>query len=357
MKGFKLRTLVSVIFFRIFRTTVYSTAALAFCAWIVQSSRYLDMLNINNISLAKFFRFTSYLSVDIIAVILPISLAISGAFIYQRFKESSQLTALQAAGISPRMMLTPLMALATIVLSYLYVSNFFISPYSWKSFRSLEFEIRNNIEPPESAGLIFSNNNFSVYAQNYSGNLSFKNIFIIDSRIPNKSSAYFAKFGTIKNNVLYLNDGERIEMDYASQRSSVMNFASYNYDLKQILNSEKKAAQPNEKFPSELLEKCADQTQTLAQKALFHQKMTSPWLAVIFSLLAFWLILLAPYTRKQTYIRMGILILLIVAFQGTYFWIVNAAAKSPNFTLLNYVMVFSALACSAFLALRKVKAR
>ena len=315
------------------------------------------MLNTNNISLARFFQFTSYLSVDIISVILPISLAISSAFVYQRFKESNQLTALQAAGISPRVMLAPLMALAAIALSYLYISNFFISPYSWKSFRSLEFEIRNNIEPPESAGLIFSNNKFSVYAQNYSGNLSFKNIFIIDSRVSDKSSAYFAKSGIIKNNVLYLNDGERIETDYTSQRSSIMNFASYNYDLKQILNSERKPSQPNEKFANELLEECPDQAQTIAQKALFHQKITSPWLAIIFSLLAFWLILLAPYNRKPTYVRMGMLIFLIVAFQGTYFWIVNAAARSPNFTLLNYLAVLSALTSSAFLVLRKMKAK
>ncbi|MCR5225312.1 MAG: LptF/LptG family permease, partial [Alphaproteobacteria bacterium] len=262
-----MRSLVSIIFFRIFRTTVYSTAALTFCAWIVQSSRYLDMLNTHNISLAKFFKFTSYLSVDIIAIILPIALAISAAFVYQRFKESNQLVALQAAGISPREMLRPLVSLSMIAICYLYASNFYISPHAWHSFRSLEFEIKNNIEPPESAGVIFSNNKFSVYAQTYAGKLHFRNIFIIDSRSSNKSTSYFAKLGVIKNNTLYLNNGEQIEIDFSSHRSSAMSFASYSYDLKQILNSKKKTAQPNEKFANELLEDSENTEQVHALRA------------------------------------------------------------------------------------------
>ncbi len=332
---------------------MYSTAALTFCAWIVQSSRYLDMLNSHNLSLARFFKFTSYLSVDIIAIILPISLAVSAAFVYQRFKESNQLIALQAAGISPRKMFAPLMALSAIMLCYLYVSNFYISPYSWKSFRHLEFEIKNNIEPPENAGIIFSNDKFSIYAQHYSGNLNFQNIFIVDSRISNKKSAYFAKSCLIKNNTLYLNNGERIEIDSVSQRSSTMSFASYNYDLKQIFNSEKRPSQPNEKFASELLNNSGSMENIHTLHALFHQKMTSPLLTLIFSMLAFWLILLAPYSRKLTYSRMGALIFLIASFQGIYFWVVNAAARTPRFTFFNYFMVLSGLIVSTFLILRK----
>lgn len=335
-------SLSGVIFFRIFSATFYSTIALTFCAWIVQSSRYLTLLNKNNISLAKFFKFSSYLTVDIIAVILPISLAISAAFVFHRFIESHQLTAMKSAGMSATKLLSPLITLVSIVTCYLYVSNAYISPKAWMKFREMEFEIKNNINPPESEGSIFSSSGFSVYAQEYVGDFCFKNIFIIDLRNTSKSYSYFAKSGAMRNSVLYLTDGERIEIDNNAQKNSITNFKSYRYDLKEVLGDAKRSSQPNEKFMYELYyEDTGNKALNTSQKALFHQKVTSPILAFIFSLMAFFMILLAPYKRKKSYSRMGCLIALIVFFQGTYFWVANASAKNLFFVKLNYFLIGS----------------
>lgn len=337
-----MKSLVSVIFFRIFRTTFYSTIALTFCAWIVQSSNYLNLLNKNNISLAKFFKFSSYLAVDIVAVILPISLAISAAFVFHRFVESHQLTAMQSSGMPPTKLLSPLIALVSVAMCYLYISNAYISPKSWGKFREMEFEIKNNINPPESEGSLFSINGFSVYAQEYIGDFCFKNILIMDLRNINKSYSYFAKNGVIKNSILYLTEGERIEIDNISQTNSITNFKTYRYDLKEVLGDVRKTPQPNEKFMHELLyENTGDEFMNSAQRALFHQKITSPLLAFIFSLMAFFIILLAPHKRKKSYGRMTFLIILIVFFQGTYFWITNASAKDLLFVKISYILLGS----------------
>ncbi len=334
-----MRRLTRVIFFKILRTTTYSTIALTLCAWIVQSSRYLDMLSQYNMSLAKFFKFSSYLCVDIIAVILPISFAVSSAFVFYRFVQSNQLIAMQSAGISPTKLLNPLLLLATLITAYLYISNAYISPNAWKSFRRIEFEIKNNIEPPESAGSIFSINGFSVYAQEYVGNFSFRSLFILDLRDPKKSYSYYAKSGSIKNNTLFLENGERIEIDDITKKNSITRFKNYQYDLREILNVEKKSAQPNEKFMRELLANdTGNDAINMTQVALFHQKITSPILAFIFSLLSFLMVLMAPYKRGRRYFRIFILITLIVIFQGTYFWVTNAAARDFVFININYAM-------------------
>ena len=152
--------LASVIFFRILRTTIYSTTALTFCSWIVQSSKYLTVLN-NNLSLADFFRFTSLLIVDVVAFILSIALAVSVGFVFHRMAGTNQIIAWQSAGISPQKLLTPLVWLSMIITGYLYLSNAYISPLSWRKFRQIEFNIRNNVRPPNNAGQIFCSNNFS----------------------------------------------------------------------------------------------------------------------------------------------------------------------------------------------------
>ena len=331
--------LASVIFFRILRTTIYSTTALTFCSWIVQSSKYLTVLN-NNLSLADFFRFTSLLIVDVVAFILPIALAVSAGFVFHRMAGSHQITVLQSSGIAPQKLLAPLVWLSLIITGYLYVSNAYISPLSWRKFRQIEFNIRNNVRPPNNAGQIFCGNNFSVYAQEYLGDLIFKNIFIVDTRIPNKSFTLFAALGSIENNILALQAGERVEVDFVTHKNSVTEFISYSYDLKEIISFERQQAHSNEKFPSQLLKEIPnDASKTREQRALFHQKILSPIWAIIFPLLAFFLIGLAPYVRKITYFRMGILIGIIIITQGLFLSFANLSAGNDLFIYVNYLFI------------------
>lgn len=331
--------LTRLIFFRIFRTTIYSTVALAFCTWIVQSSRYLALLS-NNLSLSRFFQLTSFLSVDIVAFLLPITLAVSAGFVYHRLAESNQIIVLQAAGIAPQKLLKPLISLALLVCGYLFINNAYISPMSWREFRKMEFNIQNNIEPPTNAGQIFSSKNFSVYAQKYYGGFIFGNIFIIDTRDTEKTYTLFAEKGAIDNNILTLSKGERLEINFDSHKNSIAKFRSYTYNLKEIFGMHEIQARPNEKYLSELLKEIPDDPAlSREQKALFHQKILSPILAVIFSLIAFFLVGLAPYARKVTYSRIASLISCIIVVQGGFLALANISAKNEIFVYINYAFV------------------
>lgn len=319
---------------------MYSTAALAFCVWIMQSSRYLDTINKHHITLTRFLKFASYLSVDIIAIILPISLSISAGFVFHRLIVSNQITALQSLGASPQKLLLALMPLTIIVTGYLYVSNAYLSPRAWSEFRNLEFQIKNNINPPETAGSIFTKDNFAVYSQKYIGNFSFENLIIIDSRNEKKTYTYSAKNASINNNELFLLDGERIEIDNITGKNSIIKFETYRYDLTEIIKTKKAAARPNEKIIYELLETTEDEKLNAEQYALFHQKMISPLLTVIFSLLAFFIIIQSKHKRKTSYTNMFIFLFLIVFYQGFFFWIANASVKNTELITLNYIIVF-----------------
>ncbi len=346
-------SLTRVIFFRIFRTTIYSTVALAFCTWVVQSSKYLALLN-NNLSLSRFFRLTSFLSIDIIAFLLPITLSVSAGFVYHRLAESNQIVVLQASGIAPQKLLKPLMSLSLLICGYLYLNNSFISPMAWREFRQIEFNIKNNIEPPNNAGRIFSSSNFSVYAQKYYGGFVFGNIFIIDTRDKEKTYTLFAEKGAIDNNILSLSKGERLEIDFNAHKNSIAKFGAYTYDLKEILDIRESPTRPNEKYLSELFKEIPnDPVLNKEQKALFHQKILSPIFAIIFSLMAFFLIVLAPYVRKITYSRLALLIIYIIVAQGNFLAFANISAKNEIFVYLNYVFVSILLMVSVMIVREK----
>lgn len=349
-----MRRLSAVIFFRILRTTAYSTIALTLGGWTIQSSRYLDMLSRYNISLGNFFKFASYLCVDIFALVLPISFAISSAFVFYRFVQSRQLIAIQSLGISPTILLRPLMTLSLLITAYLYASNVYISPNAWTSFRRMEFKIKNHVEPTESAGAIVALSGFSVYAKKYLGDFTFKDVFVLDLRDSEKKYSYYAQTGSIRNNMLLMRSGERIEIDEKSHKNSITKFDSYQYDLKEILKEKRKKVQPNEKYMTELLIRDSEDEATYKmQVAMFHQKMVSPLLSFVFAMLSFLLILMPSYRRRQRNIGLLFLIILIVIFQGAFFGIANATAKDLKFVKYIYALVAIPIASLPILILLK----
>ena len=163
----------------------------------------------------------------------------------------------------------------------------------------------------------------------------------------------FATKGAISNNILTLSNGERLEVSFRDRKNSVTRFQSYIYNLKEILDIHEAQTRPNEKFLTELLKEFPeDPSKTKEQKALFHQKILSPILAVIFSLMAFFLVGLAPYVRKITYSRIAFLITSIIIVQGSFLAFANIAAKKEIFNCINYVFVFIMLIIS-ILAVRE----
>ena len=325
---------------RIFRATFYITLSLSFCIWIVKSSKYLDLLSKSNVSLLKFIELTSYLSIDIIAFLLPISLAIASLIIFRHFKESNQLTAIMSTGVSPLKLLSPSIILTSFIMLYLFVSNAYFSPKSWRNFRELLFNIENNLDLPESSGVLFANNDVSVYAQYYNGNFIFRKLHIIDSRDPKKIKTYHAEFGALRRNVLVLSKGEKIDIDFEKKSNSITKFDSYQYDLSELMKKKKRPQQPNEQFLNELFSVNSDSAkkEDKATRALLHQKITSPFLALIFSLFAFMFVILAPYSRnpkKNNWVP----VMFIINVQEIYLWLINAASGNEFFIPIIYLFI------------------
>ena len=345
-----MQNFLSLIFFRIFRSMLYSTAALTFCAWIVQSSKYMSMLNVN-VTLAKFFKFTSLLSVDIVAFILPIALAVSSAFVYYRLAESNQIIVLQSAGISPKKLLRPLIMLATLCSGYVYISNAYLSPMAFQTFRKMEHNIKNNIEPPAHAGLIFAGDNFSVYSQQYLGNLFFGRVFIIDSRNPQKTQTLSARLGSIDKNILSLIDGERIEIDFQTKKNTSTTFRSYSYDMKDVFRSYMRNKGMNECFINELAIVDQDTKEIAFEKlALLHKKILASFLPILFALFAFGIVVFAPYSRKKNHNRIAILITIIIMIKGIFLSFANIAITNPMFSNFNYCVILSLFVIALFVA-------
>ena len=81
---------------------------------------------------------------------------------------------------------------------------------------------------------------FYFYAQEYIGNFSFRNLFVFILREPQKSFSYYTQGRAMKNSMLFMENGQFIEVDDQAKKKSITLFKSYQYNLREILNSERK---------------------------------------------------------------------------------------------------------------------
>ena len=75
---------------------------------------------------------------------------------------------------------------------------------------------------------------FYFYVQEYIGNFSFRNLFVLDLREPQKSFSYYIQEGSIKNNMLLMKNGKCIEIDIQTKKNSTTRFKWYQHNLREI---------------------------------------------------------------------------------------------------------------------------
>ena len=75
---------------------------------------------------------------------------------------------------------------------------------------------------------------FYFYGQEYIVNFSFRNLFVLVLREPQKSFSYYEQNGSIKNNMLLMKNGKCIEIDVQTKKNSITRFKWYQYNLREI---------------------------------------------------------------------------------------------------------------------------
>ncbi len=227
------------IFTQLSLALVLVTAGLVALIWLTQSLRFIQIIVNRGLSPFVFIKLTALLVPSFVATILPITCFIVVVFVYAKLSGDRELTVMRAAGMSDFALARPALSVAALVMLICYYLNIFLVPTALNTFRTYQYEIRNQIaafllEPgvftPVSQGV-------TVYVQSRGVDNSLKGILIEDSRVPSSPATILARTGQLvmaaQGPMVILKDGSRQQVDAKTGRLDVLTFARNDISLAQ----------------------------------------------------------------------------------------------------------------------------
>lgn len=304
-------------------------------------------------SVMQIMSMVALIAVDMVAHVLPISLAISICIILFKFKTSNQMIALRSFGVPVSNLIKPVLLAAGIVTGALYSITLYLSPMSLESFKIAKLKLMNNISFPKHSGNLLNFGEISVFAEQYVGGFDFYKLIIVDNRDADIFRTYMAEAGRLDNGIISLKSGEIREFNKASLRMSSVKFNEHHYDLNEIIQKLSLSPSYHEMSSYTLLKKSYD----LPGKAELSNRLISPLLAIILSLISLFCIGLRNNNARS--LGMGEIlytILSITVVEGISLWFSNMMAKNDIFITVYGAFVLamiSGLSILIFMFLKK----
>ncbi len=262
--------------------------------WLTQSLRFIEVIVNHNVDLSGYFSLIVYLIPDLVALMIPICLLVSGLHVFYKMKSDHELHVMRALGLSNLYISSPFILLGILFTFLAYWINIFVMPYSFKKFRDQEYAIRNQF----SSALIREGSfNFlkgmTVFIKERTNDGQLKDIFIFKPASQKgeqeKTLTILAKSGFLQKvndqYVMVLQHGTRQEKNVNSNEISFFAFEEFVYDFSKALQKqEERSVKPYEKSLTELFDTSHTNydTKTLGRmRTEAHQRLITPWLALL----------------------------------------------------------------------------
>jgi lipopolysaccharide export system permease protein len=341
----------------IFRITFGAFLLVCACVtalmWITQALRDVDLMTDQGQSIFVFVGITSLIIPLLLMIIAPVALMIAVAYVLNKLGNDSELIVMNAAGMPPKVLFTPFLAVGLVVSVFVMALSVYLSPWGLRELRHWATEVRadlvsNIIQPGRftriEAGLM-------LHIRERRPNSQLLGIFIDDQRDPKDRMTILAEQGEIVKNdgsvYLVLERGSVQRHETGKRDPTLVLFDSYAFDLSKLAAGPKNIKySTRERYLWELASPIpgdplfADQPGQV--RAEFHDRLTAPLypLAFVFVTYAY---LGAPRTTRQgrTTSLLGA-IGAISALRGIGFAGMIGGVHTPILLVLPYIALIAA---------------
>ena len=330
------------------------TVGLAALVWLTQSLRFIELVLDRGLSMAVFVELTGLLLPNFFAVILPITTFVVTLFVYVRLAADRELVVMRAAGLSQGRLARPAVALAALSTATCFLLNLWLVPISHRAFREWQYEIRNELAAVLLQEGVFSSvgDDLTVYARYRDPDGTLRGILVHDNREHGAPVTILAERGRLSAGAngprVVLTNGvrQRIEQSPpppgsrpgtpAISRLSVLTFAENSLDLARATRSEEaRSRDSRERSIPELLD--PDPAEHLPDRdirkfrAEAHGRLSVPFTALSFALVALAAALTGPFQRHGGGLRVAAGIGLVVGLLAVGLGVGNLAARDNAF--------------------------
>jgi lipopolysaccharide export system permease protein len=351
-------TLVERYIFRITAAAFFACViVLTGVIWITQALRQLDVVTAQGQTMLVFLTVTGLTIPTLIAVIAPVALFIAVLYALNRLNGDSELIVMSAAGMSPRRLLRPFLAMGACVAALVAMLTIVLIPSSFQEIRDLITRIRADFlaNIAQEGQFTTLENGVTFHYRERSGN-ALLGIFLQDRRDQGQTTVYIAERGqAVEHNggsFLVLQNGSVHRQRPNAVDSSIVTFERYAIDLS-ALNQEaaELVYKPRERSTGDLLMPDVNEALYKAQPGRFraelHDRLSS-WLFPLASVFIAFAALGDPRTTRQG--RSAALvgaIVAVVALRIAIFAATSAAARSGAAVWFVYGLPLGTMALSA----------
>lgn len=320
-------------------STLVIATGLTMVIWLTQSLKLLDLV-INGGAPLQLFGYMLLLTVPkFFELILPLALAISVVFFFNKLIADSELVVMQACGLSPWQIGKTVAWLAVIVGICVFLIGGWLTPQANQELDRMRGVAKSDFSVNLLRPRVFNTlgDNVVVYLSERSSLGNLKGILIHFKPEGQPSSTIWAKSGGIimKNNqpIVTMRDGIKQDYNPKTKKVESLSFASYHVNLSSILNkvSKGQSVEPNEHDLPELLTmgpSLEDPRHRREFMAEANVRMSRPLLVMSFALCAMTPFLLGRFNRRGQAWRVVHVILMLVALQAAYLGCISLAEHS-----------------------------
>ena len=350
-----------------FRTTIgaflVTLVSLTLVIWFTQAMRDFDLITSQRQTMFVFVGITGMIIPLLIMIIAPIALVTAIAHVLNKLGSDSEIIVMNAAGMSPWRLLSPLVVAACVVSLLVGAIAAYVSPRSLRALRDWSAEVRadilTNIVQPGRFTTVGGNLTFQIADRRPNGLLI--GIFVDDRRDPKEHATYIAEQGEIVKNdngsFLLLETGsvQRFEADQRDPR--IVTFDRYAFDLSKFTSGSQNVTYTvRERYIWELLWPWPDDPLYVAQpdqyRSELHDRFATPLYPVVFAILAYAFLGPPQTTRQSRTLSLLGLIGAVCLLRLVGFLSVIVGVRIPALLGLQYVALFGTAATGLWLISR-----
>ena len=337
------------IFGILWRNWLAITATLTLLSWLIRFLNTMNLVTSSGESVVTVFKMTALVIPEIIFTIAPLSLAIAVIITLNKMNSDSELSILNAAGVSPWRLFRPFIIYFLLAGVFMSVLAFWIKPYTLALWRIEKTHAGGDLVAAllEPGTFAHFKERFIFHFKEADENGELKSV-MVKINGADDSHIYYAESGTLSQNgediILTLRNGVVFTENFnkpSSDDDVTIQFGLYHLSLTEYLNRgtvvKFKIREYNNR---ELLRVARDKTDiNNAQRALaeLHMRLTSFFFIISFAMIAFVMNMRAQTNRQSRILQIGITMVFVLIVRVLSLNFISAANKNPDAIMLIYI--------------------
>ncbi len=343
---------------------VLVTAGLSCIIWLSQSLRFVEMIVNQGVTIATFVYLTMLMLPSFLTIILPIALFCIVLFVYSKLISDRELVVMRAAGQSQWALSKPAIVLSALVVLMGYALNLYLLPNSYKTFRELQWEIRNYSHILLKEGAFTNISSVTVYVRERSTDGQLLGILAYDRRNPTKPETWMAAKGALVETDagarVVMFDGNRQTVDKETNKLSILYFDQGILDLKELGTAGDgtgiRHREARERTLGELLNTKPSEEISTRDVGKFivegHKRLASPFSALGFTLVGLLFLVNGNFSRRSQTRQITASVIIVVGLLVSALGLENLVAKNLKLIPLIYLHTLLPIVIGGYALLR-----